>query len=305
MPGRARVESKVLSTLSELQALRREWGTLWNSDPAATVFQSFDWVLTWVAHYDHCIARLLVVACCAEGRLVGLAPFYVRRGCAWPPALRTVMLTGTGEPEADEAYAEYMAPLCEPGWTMACSQETARVIAAQRDVAGVELLRVRRETVADLVAALSKAWGVACREAVAGTCYDLPANLEQALGQMSARQRTGMRRKLRKLDAIEGVTLEFADNEAERREFMEQMIALHQERWRGRGRAGVFTSDVFRRFHEALSSRLLQRGQLLLARLQWGGVRWRWCTVFSAGRPATITREVLIRRLTPRSRRGC
>jgi CelD/BcsL family acetyltransferase involved in cellulose biosynthesis len=88
---------------------------------------------------------------------------------------------------------------------------------------------------------------------------------------MSARQRTGMRRKLRKLDAIEGVTLEFAGDEAERHEFMQQMIALHQERWRGRGRAGVFSSDVFRRFHEALSSRLLQRGQLLLARLQVEG----------------------------------
>jgi CelD/BcsL family acetyltransferase involved in cellulose biosynthesis len=214
MPGRARVESKVLSTLSELRALRREWGTLWNSDPAATVFQSCDWVLTWVEHYGHCIARLLVVACYAEGRLVGLAPLYVRRGRAWPPALRTVMLTGTGEPEADEAYAEYMAPLCEPGWAAACTQAIARVIAAQPDVAGVELLRVRREAVADLVAALSRTWGVACREAVAGTCYDLPANLEQALGQMSARQRTGMRRKLRKLDAIEGVTLEFAGDEA-------------------------------------------------------------------------------------------
>jgi CelD/BcsL family acetyltransferase involved in cellulose biosynthesis len=122
MPGRARVESKVLSTLSELRALRREWETLWNSDPAATVFQSCDWVLTWVEHYGHCIARLLVVACYAEGRLVGLAPLYVRKGRAWPPALRTVMLTGTGEPEADEAYAEYMAPLHEPGWAVACTQ---------------------------------------------------------------------------------------------------------------------------------------------------------------------------------------
>jgi hypothetical protein len=33
----------------------------------------------------------------------------------------------------------------------------------------------------------------------------------------------------------------------------------------------VFSSDVFRRFHEALSSRLLQHGQLLLARLQVEG----------------------------------
>jgi hypothetical protein len=93
------------------------------------------------------------------------------------------MLTGTGEPEADEAYAEYMAPLCEPGWAAACTQAIARVIAAQPDVAGVELLRVRREAVADLVAALSRSLGSGrASEAVAGTCYDLPAKPRAGTG---------------------------------------------------------------------------------------------------------------------------
>jgi CelD/BcsL family acetyltransferase involved in cellulose biosynthesis len=268
MDERLRVEIRVLTNLAQLQPLQREWEALWHSDPAATVFQSYEWVHTWAEHYDHCIARLLVLACYAEGQLVGLAPLYVRRGAAWPPVLRTVMFTGTGEPEAEEACAEYMAPLFARGWAADCTSAMGRVIAAQADVACLAFQRVRREAVAELTEAVSRMWSVPGEQRLAGTCYAMPASLEKALAQMSGRQRAVMRRKLRKFDEIEGGPLEFARDEAERQEFMQQLIELHQERWRQRGRAGVFSSEVFRRFHEALSSKLQKRGELVLARLR-------------------------------------
>ena len=41
-------------------------------------------------------------------------------------------------------------------------------------------------------------------------------------------------------------------------------MTLHQRRWRGKGKPGVFSSERFRDFHLAVTAQLLDRGQLLL-----------------------------------------
>jgi CelD/BcsL family acetyltransferase involved in cellulose biosynthesis len=69
-----RVES--LHTLAELHELRSEWERLEESaGQAATIYQTWAWVVTWYEHFGDDKTLEVLVLRDAEGRLVGIAPW--------------------------------------------------------------------------------------------------------------------------------------------------------------------------------------------------------------------------------------
>src|ERR687888_566153 len=59
-------------TTEALEKLHPEWSALWARCPAATPFQSPEWLIPWWRHIGE--GQLWTLACRSEGRLVGLAP---------------------------------------------------------------------------------------------------------------------------------------------------------------------------------------------------------------------------------------
>jgi CelD/BcsL family acetyltransferase involved in cellulose biosynthesis len=72
--------------------------------------------------------------------------------------------------------------------------------------------------------------------------------------------------------AASEVEINYATSRADLEEARRILIALHQERWSAEGRAGVFASERFSAFHEALLPELLDNGALELMRLSVRGV---------------------------------
>src|SRR5579883_949876 len=64
-----------ITSVEELEALRPEWSELWARCASATPFQSPEWLIPWWKHIGE--GDLWTLALRDQGRLVGLAPFYV------------------------------------------------------------------------------------------------------------------------------------------------------------------------------------------------------------------------------------
>lgn len=97
------LEATILGTDSEFDSLQREWDELLESSDQRVFFLRWHWVRSWWRYYAPRDSRLLLVVCRCGGRLVGLAPFYMRRQRQYGVlALREVCFLGTGRQRVSE-----------------------------------------------------------------------------------------------------------------------------------------------------------------------------------------------------------
>ena len=83
-------------TLAEVRLLRPEWDVLHESSNSRNPYAAPDWIETWLRHFanEH---EIEVLSVSRDGRLVGVAPCYVRR---IGRAARAVQFAGTGRHDA-------------------------------------------------------------------------------------------------------------------------------------------------------------------------------------------------------------
>jgi CelD/BcsL family acetyltransferase involved in cellulose biosynthesis len=94
--------------LAELRRLRPEWSSLYDDSRWRNPYAAPEWIETWFAHFVGADS-LEVLAIRRDGRLVGLAPCYIRRIGPW---IRAVQLAGTGT--GHDALTELPGVLSEP-----------------------------------------------------------------------------------------------------------------------------------------------------------------------------------------------
>lgn len=256
-PSAAHVQA--LDHAGALEELRGEWANLWDRCPSATPFQSPEWMLAWWRHQGGVPAWTVTLR--REGRLVGLAPFYVytdpRTG------IRQVTLVGNGITDHLDALVD---PSVEDGG--------ARILAHLAES------RHRWDTAdfADLHPAsplLTAPTPVALADSVdeAEPCplLALPADedgMADAVG--SARVLQNLRTARRRADAMGPVEIVQAD-ETNLAETLDALFRLHAARWRERGEGGVLDEAAIRAVIADAAAGFLARGWLRLYALRVGG----------------------------------
>jgi len=85
-----------ISTFTELEAIRADWGALYGRCGSRNPFASPDWLVPWARHFVQ-ERELAVLAVSRDGVLVGMAPCYVRHSY---PSLERVQLLGSGRHDA-------------------------------------------------------------------------------------------------------------------------------------------------------------------------------------------------------------
>jgi CelD/BcsL family acetyltransferase involved in cellulose biosynthesis len=270
------VEIKVLRELAEFAAIREQWNSLYARSPTASSSLRFEWLSEWWRVYGHVYGAdgggLAIVTAWTDGDLVGAIPLYRRVEGRFLRHARLQFLS-TGEAEFEETCPEYMDVLALPG-------TESQVIAALEATLRSPLMPRWDDLMFMDVAehsAVSAFWASGTRgrtvlNEARGSCpiADLDGGFDAYLGRLSANSRQHSRRTLREANRV-GATLELARTAQEADDWFDELIELHQDRWRSLGQPGCFAASRFTAFHRALAQQLVPQNAAVLARLSIGG----------------------------------
>jgi CelD/BcsL family acetyltransferase involved in cellulose biosynthesis len=264
----------VVREIDRLEALRAEWAALSARSATDEPTLSPLWMLAWWRVFGSQGGRSLRVALFYDGpRLVGLAPLLLRRHW-YPPGIpfRRLELLASGEEEPDEICSDYIGVLAERGTEQQVAEALSEALTtgALGDWDELTLLAMNGETVLpNLLAAAFDARGVAIEQAQISVApyIALPGSWEAYLAALPSSKRYWITRSLRDFERWSGTDarverVQDPDGLVEGRRILH---ALHGERWRDEGHAGVFASNRFRAFHDTVLPQMLAAGALDLS----------------------------------------
>ncbi|HEV7254287.1 MAG TPA: GNAT family N-acetyltransferase [Mesorhizobium sp.] len=223
-----------------LAAIEEEWWALWRRCPAATPFQSPAWLIPWWRHFTP--GRLATVAVRREGRLVGLAPFYLEADTG------RLMPVGI-------SLSDFLDVLIEPGDD---GEVAAAMVRAALDFSwsawSFEELPPE-----------AAAWRLPCPQSCRETTDEQSLCPVLALesdgdwgGAVPAKRLAGLRHERARAARLGAVEIVKAG--AEPNAFLDELFGLHAARWQGRGEAGVLADARVQGFHRETLPLLAAQG---------------------------------------------
>lgn len=241
------------------------WRRLLAQDPAATVFQTWEWNSVWWKHYGRLKRPLILVAEGPSGPLA-LAPLALR--LALGGAFRRVEFVGTG-------VTDYLG-FIGPSPTMAdCTRAFLGALAARGRWDIIDLHQLNPEQVArcgldDLGWAADAGWRARLGFQEMCPVLVLPRTWEEMQRRMGRKLRSNAGYYERRLRRDFEMTFDRVPA-AESAEGIEEFLSLHAARWRVRHLPGAFYTRRLRQFHRDVAVALAGKGHLALYRLRLNG----------------------------------
>jgi CelD/BcsL family acetyltransferase involved in cellulose biosynthesis len=223
---------------------------------------SLPWVRAWVRHYGDAVGHRLLVAR-RRGRPVGavlLTRGAGRRRAGVP--IRTLHIGTAGGPPRRGVHVPYNRLLAAPGEREAVAAALVERLLDDRRWDELRLENLHPADAAAIAAAApwlersaEPSYALCVREARGGDVIRL-------LGRSTRRD---VRQALRNCDAP---TAEISSCAEEAHGMLDELIGLHQARWRRAGLPGVFADPRFTAFHRELIDVLAPEGRAILARVR-------------------------------------
>lgn len=254
---------------TELPALRDDWNRLCGDNP----FCRFEWNHGWWRNY-HEDGELYVLEVREEGRLIGLAPWYLRRHSTQG---RILAFLASGE-----VCSDYQTIFCEPGredevaaaladWLSdvrgSLTEWVTREDQDRWDLMEWECVPLDDKPLRELARQL-KLRGAAVYQRPSDACWriDLSSGSEVFEARLSKSHRKQVRRSIKNFLETGRARFHTVRTSDELETGREILIRLHQRRWNDLGERGVFASPRFTNFHTEMMAELLRLG---LLRLYW------------------------------------
>lgn len=245
------------------------WATLFDASPEASFFLSVEWVETWLETFGALLrSRVLVFEDGAD--VVGACLLTARSDRQGPFPVRSLYLNTAGEDSGESVCVEFNALLCRPGAETVVTAALAEYLASER----------WEEFVASGVSdaalgVLERAFPGVGRQALWSTDYyvdlaRLRSTDEDYLRALSRNTRDQLKRSLKLYEASGPLRVVPAEDPTAAVAMLEEMTALHQAAWRGRGQPGAFASPRIVAFHHGLIRRAFPRGAVQILRVSAG-----------------------------------
>ncbi|GAA4377123.1 GNAT family N-acetyltransferase [Actinomadura sp. NPDC048032] len=246
-----------------LIALADDLRDLYERSPAATPFQSYEWIKSWWGWYGT-RGRLRLATVRRRGRLVAAAPLAsgVRHGF---PVLVPIA--------ADQS--DFTDVLLDPVHADGAVRHLARALLDERGWCALDLREVRPGSAAHLVAAQ---WPRGTWRTPSSVCLELPAGggdpgtgagIDAVLDRLPRRTAGKMRAKLRKID-VRGITAESVPAD-QVPDAVHALLDLHARQWRGRPINPEHTRGRFRRHLAEAAAGMVRDGRAAVLQYRWDG----------------------------------
>ena len=253
-----------------------KWGDAWaeleRHANASGPFCSYEFCRTWWLHYADASCQLRAILVFDQQRLVGVAPFYLKRS-ALPLVPATLHLVGQGEAEEEEVCAEYQDILAWSG----CEEGVAAIVAEQlRRLSGWARLTVKNllsdSVMQTYLMPLLSERGCSAVLAQVGLRYRvrLPDSWQTYLQSLKKRNRHKITQARRRLAEQKDYHFQVVEQGSGLDGAMRELAVLHERRWAMLGVQGSFGNKTFSNFHRDWSRHLLDTGRLRLYLLHIG-----------------------------------
>lgn len=237
------IELSDIRDADAMAAIAPEWWDLWQRCPSATPFQTPAWLVSWWRAFHP--GRLVTVAARRQGRLVGLAPFYLDGRRLLPVGI---------------SLSDYLDVLLDPEF----AEEVAPAVVMHLTRSDLHWDEWEFSELRPGAAAL----GLGCPSGLAESIEDqspcpmlaLPSAAEELRDVLPARKRRNLR-LARNRAARRGVAVERVASDRLEHAYAE-LVRLHEARWHSRGEPGVLTDARVRRFHSLALEPLSRHGLL-------------------------------------------
>ena len=265
-PGRGSGDAVALRWLES--GAREEAAGIWRAlDAGEAISATWDWNGTWLEHYGDVVPHRFAVGE-VSGDPCGIALVTEavgrRRG---PFRVRSVHLGTTGEPPGESVFVCPNNLLVDAKHRAAFASALVEALRAERGWHELVLDRF----VADDARVLARDAPSLELEELTCRVMDLRSaedNDGSVMAALKSRTRSKIRRSLRGLGAVE---TEWAQTSGEALEVLDDLIELHQRRWRRVGEPGAFASPRVVAFHRDLVPKLLARDAVVLFRVRAAG----------------------------------
>ncbi len=260
----------MIETIDDAEAfarLRAEWDALLEASPADCVFLTWEWLFAWWKHLS-AGKKLSLIAARRDGALIALAPLALAPGrpLGFFPALEFL---GAGS-----AGSDYLDLIVRRGAEREALDALAEHLMKKNIALDLRQLSRASSAGAALASRLDERDGWSAVETATEVCpfIDLTGrSWSSYLASLGSQHRYNFNRRLKNLHKLFDVRFEPAESEAERREALEILIALHHMRWRGRGGSDGLHTPALLAFHEEFTRLALARGWLRLFVLRLDG----------------------------------
>lgn len=245
----------LIRTTEGFARLGPEWWDLWRRAPAATPFQCPAWLLNWWRAFAP--GKLMVFAARRNGRLVGLAPFYLEDGALG----RRLLPVGI-------SLSDYLDALLDP----ACGREAGEAIAEHALRVAPRWDAWEWTELAEGAAALALPCPRDCGEdaEAVSACPTLvvPEGARDLRDAIPPAQHRKLRMAQHRAARRGSVEIAPADDPSA---FLALLARLHRAAWAARGEPGVMADARVMRFHASALPELLAAGLARTAVLRIAG----------------------------------
>jgi CelD/BcsL family acetyltransferase involved in cellulose biosynthesis len=240
MSSPATMHTSVVSEEAGFDALAEEWDGLLEESEQRVYFLRWGWNRAWWRAFKPAGSRLFIITCRdEEGRLAGLAPFYVaQRRTAGIPHVREVMFLGTG------IYAqtsEYLDLIARRGDEKEVAESVVRYLSGSREWDRLWMNEI--PAASTIFPYLHKALGDETQVNFCNCSYyiDTTSGWDAFSKQVSKTIRKNAFRLTRRLFESHDCRFQRIERVEELEPAMDALVRLHQARWTSKGEPGSFS----------------------------------------------------------------
>ncbi len=257
------------NALSEIEVT---WGLL-SAKCTTSYFLSWGWIQAWLQELPN-ECKVYFVQKCQDGKTV-LAFFVGVKVLTRSKffKIKQLCLNVSGHREYDNIWIEYNGFLCSKGHREHDLMKTLKAVPLAWDevyLPGLDMSGFPGNS----LSSLSSPFQYVEDDSTVSPYVDLE-KIRHAGGDylslLSSNTRSQIRRSFRILEEVGSVELEVPASLVHAFQIYREMVDLHQATWEAREEVGVFSSQLFCRFHERLIRNRFDKGEIQLLRIHAGG----------------------------------
>lgn len=257
------VSVRLIRDANEFSLLEEKWNKVLSGSAANSIFLRWEWLHSWWNAYREENYDLAIFLVFRGDEIIGIAPFYIANlACIGFLPVRRLLFLGTKE---GEVISEFMDIICQSGDEDTVIQAVFNFIIQGNicDDFCLHKIKTSSETIHVLQRLADKRkLFYYIQEEYESPYVRLPYTMDDFLSSLSGSMRYKLRNNRRKLERYSHVAFRKTSDSSELVRDIDELVRLHQLRWKSKNFQGSFSNKSFSSFQKNVMPLLLKNGHL-------------------------------------------